>query len=122
MFCNLKELFEEIGPIVRSSKINSSVALIVFHNETDARKACNTYHNRLLDGMPMQCNTLSLSNDEYAIETQPKSQTIPIRPKTLLDSQFRQINSMSPLSQAFRGQSSVKKRPNRSNVRFVVNV
>jgi len=121
----IKELFGEIGPIVKSSKINSSVALIVYHNEVDARKACNAYHNRLLDGMPMQCNTLSLSNDEYAIESRPRYEPRPeptysrrSHSQSLLASQLRQINALHPQP---RAQTSANKRSNRSNTRFVVN-
>jgi hypothetical protein len=110
-----KELFGEIGPIVRSSKVNNTVALVVYRSESDARKACLTYHNRYLDGIPLQCNTLSLSNDEYAIETEPKSQMSYSRQSSsLLAAQLKQINSLNsrPMSdQTFA---------NRSDVRFVV--
>jgi hypothetical protein len=115
-----KELFGEIGPLVKSSKISPSVALVVYENELNARQACHTYHNRLLDGQPMDCTILSQTRSAYTIDS-------PLRPQTsqssrLLASQLKQINSSSidsqpkmTAAQAFTNRSGPK-------VRFTVNI
>lgn len=51
-------MFGEIGALIDINMINSSMALITYDNADDARNACQTYNNRLLDGYPMQCNIL----------------------------------------------------------------
>ena len=38
--------------------INPSTAMISYQSQTDATKAVQTYHNRLLDGLPMQCTLI----------------------------------------------------------------
>jgi len=52
------ELFEEIGTVSAVTMVNPTTAMVTFVDGRDASTACQTYHNRLLDGMPMQCNVI----------------------------------------------------------------
>ncbi len=114
-------MFGEIGPLVKSSKISPSVALVVYEDEQNARYACQTYHNRLLDGQPMHCTIWSQSRSAYTIDSPLRTQTS--QSSRLLASQLKQINSSSIESQSTR-MTAAQAFTNRSvpKVRFTVNI
>ncbi|CAG2162036.1 unnamed protein product [Oppiella nova] len=72
---DMKELFGEIGQLVRITRVNSSMVFIVFEDPINAKTACQTYHNRLLDGLPMSCNILSNSVNEFELDSHPTPRT-----------------------------------------------
>lgn len=45
-----QELFGDVGPIRSIQMVKPGTAAIDFYDENDAEKACDLYHNRLLDG------------------------------------------------------------------------
>ena len=81
-------MFGEIGALVDINMINSSMVLVTYNNADDARNACQTYNNRLLDGYPMQCNILP-DTSKYKPEIQlplssrlgPSPNPKPVRPQ-----------------------------------------
>ncbi|XP_048762160.2 polymerase delta-interacting protein 3-like isoform X2 [Ostrea edulis] len=48
------ELFGAIGPIKRARLLKAGIAEVVYLNKDDVQKAIQKYHNRELDGLPMQ--------------------------------------------------------------------
>ncbi|KAJ4441598.1 uncharacterized protein [Periplaneta americana] len=52
---DIRELFEDIGPLVTSRLVRPGTAEVVYENHKDAVKAVDVYHNRQLDGQPMKC-------------------------------------------------------------------
>ncbi|XP_035909614.1 polymerase delta-interacting protein 3-like [Anopheles stephensi] len=52
---DIKELFEDIGDLVESRLVRPGVAEVIYRNLKDAEKAVDAYHNRQLDGQPMNC-------------------------------------------------------------------
>ncbi|XP_072167676.1 uncharacterized protein [Diadema setosum] len=52
---DITELFGAIGELRKARMVRQGLAEVVYLNRTDALQAINTYHNRELDGMPMQC-------------------------------------------------------------------
>ncbi|XP_054156088.1 uncharacterized protein LOC128954525 [Oppia nitens] len=107
---DINDLFGSIGPLVSASKVTSSAALVVYQTLADARNACKTYHNRLLDRQPMHCTILANSGSEFAaVETShpTTAATYYVGSQELLASQLRHINSLqSPMSglRGFGGQ------------------
>ncbi|XP_035221075.1 polymerase delta-interacting protein 3-like [Stegodyphus dumicola] len=52
---DIVELFGDIGRIKSAELCYPGTAVIEFFSQEDAEKACEIYHNRLLDGQPMKC-------------------------------------------------------------------
>uniref|UniRef100_A0A182LXX9 RRM domain-containing protein n=1 Tax=Anopheles culicifacies TaxID=139723 RepID=A0A182LXX9_9DIPT len=52
---DIKELFEDIGDLLESRLVRPGVAEVIYRNLKDAEKAVDAYHNRQLDGQPMNC-------------------------------------------------------------------
>ncbi|XP_052900663.1 uncharacterized protein LOC128307003 [Anopheles moucheti] len=52
---DIKELFEDIGDLLESRLVRPGVAEVIYRNLRDAEKAVDAYHNRQLDGQPMNC-------------------------------------------------------------------
>lgn len=52
---DIKELFEDIGPLVMSHVVRPGTAEVIYVNQKDAVAAVDAYHNRQLDGQPMKC-------------------------------------------------------------------
>lgn len=52
---DIKELFEDIGHLLESRLVRPGVAEVIYRNLKDAEKAVDAYHNRQLDGQPMNC-------------------------------------------------------------------
>ncbi|XP_049300184.1 polymerase delta-interacting protein 3-like [Anopheles funestus] len=52
---DIKELFEDIGDLLESRLVRPGVAEVIYRNLKDAVKAVDAYHNRQLDGQPMNC-------------------------------------------------------------------
>lgn len=44
----IRELFEDVGPLISSKMIRQGIAEVIYHNEGDAEVAVETYHNRLV--------------------------------------------------------------------------
>lgn len=55
------ELFSDVGPLASAQLLQPGTALIVYFTKAEAAQACDSYHNRLLDGQPMQCSLLPSS-------------------------------------------------------------
>jgi len=55
---DLLELFGDIGTISSYTMINPTTAMISYMNTSDAVEAVKSYHNRLLDGLAMQCTLI----------------------------------------------------------------
>ncbi|XP_050069748.1 polymerase delta-interacting protein 3-like [Anopheles maculipalpis] len=52
---DIQELFEDIGDLLESRLVRPGVAEVIYRNLKDAEKAVDAYHNRHLDGQPMNC-------------------------------------------------------------------
>lgn len=52
---DIRELFEDIGPLVTSRLVRPGTAEVVYRQFKDAERAVDNYHNRQLDGQPMKC-------------------------------------------------------------------
>lgn len=52
---DVRELFEDLGPLVTAHLVRPGVAEVVYKSLGDAEEAVETYHNRQLDGQPMKC-------------------------------------------------------------------
>lgn len=52
---DIKELFEDIGELYESRIVRPGVAEVIYKSLADAETAVDTYHNRQLDGLPMNC-------------------------------------------------------------------
>uniref|UniRef100_A0A1B6DIL4 RRM domain-containing protein n=2 Tax=Clastoptera arizonana TaxID=38151 RepID=A0A1B6DIL4_9HEMI len=52
---DIKELFEDIGPLLASRIVRPGTAEVIYNLLKDAKKAVEAYHNRQLDGQPMKC-------------------------------------------------------------------
>ncbi|KAI1281872.1 polymerase delta-interacting protein 3 [Halotydeus destructor] len=55
---DILELFGDIGTIASYTMVNPSTALISYVDSANAANAVRTYHNRALDGQPMQCTLI----------------------------------------------------------------
>jgi len=55
---DIEELFENIGEVSSAKMVTSGTVVVVFRQMADARKAVEIYHNRKLDGQPMQVKIL----------------------------------------------------------------
>ncbi|XP_053663429.1 uncharacterized protein LOC128712558 [Anopheles marshallii] len=65
---DIKELFEDIGDLLESRLVRPGVAEVIYRNLKDAEKAVDAYHNRQLDGQPMNCllvNPRAATNLKY---------------------------------------------------------
>lgn len=56
------ELFSDIGTVTGVQLVQPGTALVTYSNKEEASWACDIYHNRLLDGQPMQCTLLSTAS------------------------------------------------------------
>ncbi|XP_021931285.1 uncharacterized protein LOC110835413 isoform X2 [Zootermopsis nevadensis] len=92
---DIRELFEDIGPLVTSRLVRPGTAEVVYQLHKDAVKAVDVYHNRQLDGQPMKCmlvnsrppsissagrnsaSSRSSSGNLYKLPTGGKSSVIP---------------------------------------------
>lgn len=52
---DIRELFEDVGPLIDARLVRTGVAEVIFEKLQDAQMAVDTYHNRQLDGQPMKC-------------------------------------------------------------------
>lgn len=50
-----QELFEDIGDLLESRLVRPGIAEVIYRNLKDAERAVDAYHNRQLDGQPMNC-------------------------------------------------------------------
>lgn len=58
---DIVELFSDVGPLASAQLLQPGTALVVYFTKAEASQACDSYHNRLLDGQPMQCSLLPSS-------------------------------------------------------------
>ncbi|GFS29014.1 RRM domain-containing protein [Nephila pilipes] len=56
---DIMELFGDVGLVINAEMPQIGTAIIEFHDIADASRACEIYHNRLLDGQPMKCHIQS---------------------------------------------------------------
>uniref|UniRef100_T1IH32 RRM domain-containing protein n=1 Tax=Strigamia maritima TaxID=126957 RepID=T1IH32_STRMM len=77
---DIQELFGEIGDLRRASLGKSGTAEILFMRPADAQKACDVYHNRQLDGIPMNlkisCNFGGFRSDSMPSRVAPDAALI----------------------------------------------
>ncbi|XP_071797342.1 uncharacterized protein [Asterias amurensis] len=52
---DIKELYGDVGPLKRARLVRSGLAEVVYVKREHALEAIARYHNRELDGLPMQC-------------------------------------------------------------------
>lgn len=50
-----QELFGDVGGMVESRLVRPGTAEVIYKSVEDAQKAVELYHNRQLDGQPMNC-------------------------------------------------------------------
>ncbi|KAL4083986.1 hypothetical protein QTP88_029302 [Uroleucon formosanum] len=53
---DIRELFADIGDLLKSKVIRPGVAEVIYNHRADAIQAVDVYHNRQLDGRPMKCD------------------------------------------------------------------
>lgn len=63
---DVRELFEDVGPLVTASLVRPGIAEVVYKNLGDAEEAVETYHNRQLDGQPMKCMLVRSSGKPHS--------------------------------------------------------
>lgn len=63
---DVRELFEDCGPLISTIMVRPGVAEVVFKNLGEAEIAIETYHNRQLDGQPMKCLLVKSSAKPYS--------------------------------------------------------
>merc|ERR550519_77080 len=68
---DMEELFSTIGTILTSRMIREGVAEAVFAKETDALRSVEVFHNRQLDGLPMNVSIVGKKQNQKG--PQPKS-------------------------------------------------
>lgn len=68
---DMEELFSTIGTIVSARMIREGVAEAVFSKEADALRSVEVFHNRQLDGLPMNVTIVGKKNVQRG--PQPKS-------------------------------------------------
>ncbi|RWS11527.1 uncharacterized protein B4U79_17520 [Dinothrombium tinctorium] len=107
---DLLELFSDIGEVLNLQMVNSSTALITYRNTSDAARACQTYNNRLLDGLPMSCTLLppSTSNPSTSIALSSSAASVSLPRRTTA-------------AQAFM-ESGLLPRQKRKDVQFTVKI
>lgn len=52
---DIQELFGDIGDLIEARLVRPGVAEVIYRSLKDAEKAVDAYHNRQLDGQPMNC-------------------------------------------------------------------
>ncbi|KAH9630667.1 hypothetical protein HF086_003958 [Spodoptera exigua] len=52
---DIEELFGDVGGMVESRLVRPGTAEVIYKTQEDAQKAVDLYHNRQLDGQPMNC-------------------------------------------------------------------
>lgn len=83
---DVQELFGVIGSLKSCKMLGGGCAIVVYANEQDALTAVRRYHNRKLDGQPMQCKlntqpTASLySQPPQPARLAPLAPLAPLRP------------------------------------------
>lgn len=55
MFNCIQELFGDVGGMLESRLVRAGTAEVIYNSLEDAQKAVDLYHNRQLDGQPMNC-------------------------------------------------------------------
>lgn len=58
---DVEDLFGDIGP-ASVQMIDSHTAIVTYLDPNHAGRAVHVYHNRLLDGYPMQCTLIPAAN------------------------------------------------------------
>ncbi|KAL0893959.1 hypothetical protein ABMA27_014036 [Loxostege sticticalis] len=52
---DIEELFGDVGGMVESRLVRPGTAEVIYKTQEDAQRAVDLYHNRQLDGQPMNC-------------------------------------------------------------------
>uniref|UniRef100_A0A8D8YPY9 Polymerase delta-interacting protein 3 n=2 Tax=Cacopsylla melanoneura TaxID=428564 RepID=A0A8D8YPY9_9HEMI len=82
---DIKELFEDIGPLIASRVVRPGTAEVIYVHQKDAIKAVETYHNRQLDKQPMKCMLVT-----------PRASTNPLVPAVPKLPQATKANTVQP--------------------------
>ncbi|KAG6442607.1 polymerase delta-interacting protein 3 isoform X2 [Manduca sexta] len=56
---DIQELFGDVGGMVESRLVRPGTAEVIYKSQEDAQRAVDLYHNRHLDGQPMNCLLVS---------------------------------------------------------------
>merc|ERR1712212_1131986 len=70
---DMEELFSTIGTIVNARMVREGVAEATFLKEEDALRSVEVFHNRQLDGLPMNVSIISKKSNVQRGGPQPKS-------------------------------------------------
>lgn len=74
---DIKELFEDIGPLIGSRVVRPGTAEVVYRDLKDAIAAVDAYHNRQLDGQPMKCLLVKPSSSSNKAMVGTKGMVVP---------------------------------------------
>jgi len=55
---DIEELFENIGKVTSAKMVTKGSVVVVFKSAADAQRSVEVYHNRKLDGQPMNVKIL----------------------------------------------------------------
>ncbi|CAG4910614.1 unnamed protein product [Colias eurytheme] len=71
---DIKELFDDVGGMLESRLVRPGTAEVIYKSLEDAQRAVDLYHNRQLDGQPMNCllvtpKTTSKSSSKPALKS-----------------------------------------------------
>jgi len=55
---DIEELFENIGKVTSAKMVTKGSVVVIFRNAADAQRSVDVYHNRKLDGQPMNVKIL----------------------------------------------------------------
>ncbi|XP_022820085.1 polymerase delta-interacting protein 3-like isoform X1 [Spodoptera litura] len=69
---DIEELFGDVGGMVESRLVRPGTAEVIYKTQEDAQKAVDLYHNRQLDGQPMNCLLVTPRSPSTAPRTSNK--------------------------------------------------
>jgi len=96
---DIKELFEDIGPLLTSRLVRAGTAEVIYKQQKDAKKAVEAYHNRQLDGQPMKC-LLVMSRGSTPSSGALRSSNLPPPPKFPNSSKSQVVPDLSAIHKA----------------------
>uniref|UniRef100_A0A1B6G580 RRM domain-containing protein n=1 Tax=Cuerna arida TaxID=1464854 RepID=A0A1B6G580_9HEMI len=96
---DIKELFEDIGPLLTSRLVRPGTAEVIYKQHNDAKSAVEAYHNRQLDGQPMKCLLVNPRSPPSAGGVL-RSNNIPAAPKYPSSSKSMVVPDLSAIHKA----------------------
>ncbi|XP_046680096.1 polymerase delta-interacting protein 3-like isoform X2 [Homalodisca vitripennis] len=95
---DIKELFEDIGPLLTSRLVRPGTAEVIYKEHKNAKQAVEAYHNRQLDGQPMKC--LLVNPRSPSAGGVLRSNNIPAAPKYPSSSKSMVVPDLSAIHKA----------------------